>query len=233
MSFWKLWDSNDIDNTYCWRGFNLWPFPYKDSHCVPWKYDVTLISTWTRKEEVCSNISSSLAWLTRSGRCYTPEELEKRKKEIGKSTTKPVRNRVITEETEELLKTIRKADYSVIQQLKKSSTQISILALLLSFEVLREALLKVLKEMHVPAGIIDSSFEGMVSLVLATNQVSFSDDKLPSEGRDHTLVMHIIFKCEDMIVARCKHCILYPLRLRPLFPNDAWTLRLKASLEPN
>ena len=91
------------------------PFSYKDSHRVPWKYDVTLISTWTRKEEICSNVSSGLAWLTRSGRCYTPEELEKRKKEIGKSTTKPTKNKVTTEEAEEFLKTIRKADYSVIQ----------------------------------------------------------------------------------------------------------------------
>ena len=107
----------------------------------------------------------------------------------------------------------------MIQQLKKSLTQISILALLLSFEVLRETLLKVLKETHVLSGITDSSFKGMVSLVLATNQVSF-DDKLPLEGRDHTLVMHIIVKCEDMIVTRCKHRILYHLRLGPLFLND-------------
>jgi len=56
--------------------------------------------------------------------------------------------------------------------------------------------------MHVPTGITDSFFEGMVSLVLATNQVSFSDDKLPPEGRDHTLAMLIVIKCEDMIVVR-------------------------------
>ena len=60
--------------------------------------------------------------------------------------------------------------------------------------------MKVLKETHVPADIIDSSFEGMVSLVLATNQVSYSNDKLPSEGRDHTLVMHIVVKCEDILL---------------------------------
>ena len=42
----------------------------------------------------------------------------------------------------------------------------------------------------------------MVSLVLATNQVSFSDDELPLEGRDHTLAMHVVVKCEDMIVVR-------------------------------
>ena len=42
----------------------------------------------------------------------------------------------------------------------------------------------------------------MVSLVLATSQVSFLDDELPLKGRDHTLAMHIVIKCEDMIVAR-------------------------------
>ena len=59
-----------------------------------------------------------------------------------------------------------------------------------------------LKETHVPIDITDSSFKGMVSLVLATNQVSFSDDELPPKGRDHTLAMHSIVKYEDMIVAR-------------------------------
>ena len=48
----------------------------------------------------------------------------------------------------------------------------------------------------------ESSFEGMVSLVLATNQVSFSDDELPLEGRDHILAMHSVVKCEDMIFTR-------------------------------
>ena len=90
----------------------------------------------------------------------------------------------------------------MIQQLNISLVKISILALLLSFEVHCEALLKVLKETYVPTGIPNSFFEGMLSLVLATNQVSFSNDELPSVGRDHTLAMHIVVKCEDMIVAR-------------------------------
>ncbi|KAK9993580.1 hypothetical protein SO802_023283, partial [Lithocarpus litseifolius] len=73
---------------------------------------------------------------------------------------------------------------------------------MLSSKVHREALLKVLKETHVPTGITDSSFKGMVSLVLATNQLSILDDELPLEGRDHILPMYIVAKCEDMIVAR-------------------------------
>ena len=59
-------------------------FPYEDSHRVPWKYDVTLISTQIGKEELCSSVSSGLSRLTRSGQCYTLEELEKRRKEITK-----------------------------------------------------------------------------------------------------------------------------------------------------
>ena len=54
----------------------LKPFPYEDSYRVPWKYDVPLISTRTGKK-VCSNISSGISGLIRSGHCYTPEELEK------------------------------------------------------------------------------------------------------------------------------------------------------------
>ena len=42
----------------------------------------------------------------------------------------------------------------------------------------------------------------MVSMVLATNQISFTDDELPPDGREHTLPMHIMVKCEDMIVSR-------------------------------
>ena len=168
------------------------PFPYKDSHCVPQRYDVTLISTRIGKEEVCSNVSSGLSELTRSGRRYTSEELEKRRKKIGKGMAELVRNRVTTKEAEEFLKTI--------QQLNISLVQISILALLLSFEVHCEALLKVLMEMHVPTGIKNFSFEGMVLLVLATNQVSFSDDKLPPKGKDHTLTMHIY--CSQGILPR-------------------------------
>ena len=105
-----------------------------------------LISTQTGKEEVCSNISSGLSRLTMSGRYYNPEELEKRRKEVGKGTTKPIRNRVTTEEAEEFLKVIKNSEYSVIQQLNKSPAQISILALLVSSDVHHKALLKVLKE---------------------------------------------------------------------------------------
>ena len=74
--------------------------------------------------------------------------------------------------------------------------------LLLSSDVHRRALLKVLKETYVPISATEFAFKGMVSTVLATNQISFIDDDLLPKGREHTLPMHIIVKCEDMIVDR-------------------------------
>ena len=38
--------------------------------------------------------------------------------------------------------------------------------------------------------------------MLATNWIYFTDDELPLEGREHTLPMHIMVKCKDMIVSR-------------------------------
>ena len=115
-------------------------------------------------------ISSGLSGLTRSGRCYTSEELEKRRKEIGKGTVEPVRNIVTTEEAKEFLKVIRNLEYSVIQQLNKSPAQISILALLISSKVHRNALLKVLKETRVPTSATESAFEG-IELALCSSQI--------------------------------------------------------------
>ena len=42
----------------------------------------------------------------------------------------------------------------------------------------------------------------MVLTVLATNQISFTDEELPPEGREHTLPMHIMVKLENMIVSK-------------------------------
>ena len=39
-------------------------------------------------------------------------------------------------------------------------------------------------------------------MVLATNQISFTDDDLPPKGRERTLPTHIIVRCEDMIISR-------------------------------
>uniref|UniRef100_A0A2N9EWE8 Uncharacterized protein n=1 Tax=Fagus sylvatica TaxID=28930 RepID=A0A2N9EWE8_FAGSY len=70
------------------------PFPYQDSKRIPWNYGMKVISTRENKpktkEEVVGNLTSGLGGITRSGRCYTPEELEKRRKETGKAVEDPI-----------------------------------------------------------------------------------------------------------------------------------------------
>jgi hypothetical protein len=71
------------------------PFPYRDNKRVPWNYGMKVISTREGKpkteDEVVGNLTSGLGGITRSGRCYTPKELEKRRKEMGKAVEDPVK----------------------------------------------------------------------------------------------------------------------------------------------
>uniref|UniRef100_A0A2N9HI76 Uncharacterized protein n=1 Tax=Fagus sylvatica TaxID=28930 RepID=A0A2N9HI76_FAGSY len=77
-----------------------------------------------------------------------------------------------------------------------------ILSLLLASESHRKALLKVLNEAYVPEDITGPSFENMVTSILVTNQLTFSDDELPPEGRGHTKALYISVKTNDRIVSR-------------------------------
>uniref|UniRef100_A0A2N9HYR8 G-patch domain-containing protein n=1 Tax=Fagus sylvatica TaxID=28930 RepID=A0A2N9HYR8_FAGSY len=153
------------------------PFPYQDSKRIPWNYGMKVISTRESKpktkEEVVGNLTSGLGGITRSGRCYTPEELEKRRKEAGKAVEDPVKTKAAGG---------RGRRFPPNHQEK--------------------ALLKVLNEAYVPEDITGPSFENMVTSILVTNQLTFSDDELPPEGRGHTKALYISVKTNDRIVSR-------------------------------
>jgi hypothetical protein len=81
--------------------------------------------------------------LTRSGRCFTPEELEKQRKAKGKEgvdVAEEINKPITEEETSEFLKLMKHNEYSVVEQLKKTPARISILSLILSSEPHRKAL---------------------------------------------------------------------------------------------
>ena len=73
------------------------PFPYQDNKRVLWNYGTKVISTREgkpeTKEEVVGNLASGLGGITRSGRCYTPEELERRRKEMEKPMEDPAKTK--------------------------------------------------------------------------------------------------------------------------------------------
>ncbi|XP_071912268.1 uncharacterized protein [Coffea arabica] len=141
-----------------------------------------------------------VAAITRSGRILNgPAGNEPSKK---KKNTMPTRPTVTEEEAFNFLRILKKSEYKVIEQLDKMPAQISILSLLLTSELHREALLKVLTEAQVPKNIPVEKFTHVVKHVLASNQISFSDEDLTSEGIGHNKALYISVRCNGKLLPR-------------------------------
>ncbi|XP_070004719.1 uncharacterized protein [Nicotiana sylvestris] len=135
--------------------------------------------------------------LTRSGRCFAPEELRK-----AKDNPVLVKKVVTEEEAEEFLRKMKMQDYSIVEQLKKTSAQISILTLLIHSNEHRRALMKILNEAHVPDKILVNHLEKIANKIFEVNRVTFSEEELPVEGTEHNRALYLTVKCEDSVVTR-------------------------------
>ena len=80
--------------------------------------------------------------------------------------------------------------------------QISILHLLLTSEPHRNVLLKVLNENHVPIDISIGKLENMVTKVMVTNQITFSEEELTPKGRGHNQALYIRVRCNRKQIPR-------------------------------
>lgn len=166
---------------------------------MPWNYGFeAVLSTGEKVEAEVAEVGG----MTRSGRCYTPEEPElkrrKGKEKVGEipSLEETVKQGVTEEEVAEFLKIIRKSEYQVVEQLNRLPAQISILGLLMASESHRSALLKVLHSAHVPTDISLEKFQHLVGQVTAANTITFTDDELPPEGIGHNQALHIQTMCK-------------------------------------
>jgi len=150
---------------------------------------------------------AEIGGLTQSGRCFTPEELENHRKAKGKNMvelakTDEVNKPVSDEEANEFLKLMRHSKYSVVSQLKKTPARISLLSLMLSSKLHRNALQKVLNEAYIPQDITQDSIEHLVGRIQATNYLYFTDDELDHEGTCHNKPLHITVKCKNCVIAK-------------------------------
>ncbi|XP_016675184.1 uncharacterized protein [Gossypium hirsutum] len=146
-------------------------FSYKDNKQVPWNYECNV--TIPGKENSASLLKEdqNIGSHTRSGRRYdTRTELVKEREMLveqkkGKAVELdvPVNEPVKEEEAKEFLKFMKHSEYSVVEQLRKQPARISILALLLSSEVHRSALMKVLNETYVTNDISVSKLDRLVN----------------------------------------------------------------------
>ncbi|XP_017624929.2 uncharacterized protein LOC108468559 [Gossypium arboreum] len=151
-------------------------FPYKDSKRVPWNYDCNV--TIPGKESLVDTLKEDQdrGSYTRSGRRY----------DIA----------INEEEAKEFLKFLKHSEYSVVEQLHKQPARISVLALLLSSEVHRSALMKVLNETYVANDISGNKLDRLVSNISAENYIFFNDDEIPPGGMGSTKALHITTRCK-------------------------------------
>ncbi|XP_075084773.1 uncharacterized protein LOC142168020 [Nicotiana tabacum] len=162
---------------------------------IPWNYNKTVM-TYKGKEIV--EETSEMGGLTRSGRCYSPEELRKAKQ--ARESHLPVKEPVAEKEAEEFLKKMKLQDYSIIDQLRKTPAQISLLSLLLHSEEHRRVLIKTLNEAYVSEKTTVNQLEKMTERFFEVNRITFSDDDLPEEGAGHNRALHLMVKCEGHYV---------------------------------
>ncbi|XP_070040077.1 uncharacterized protein [Nicotiana tomentosiformis] len=171
--------------------------PMVDTKAIPWNYKQVIVTYKGKKVEEEVNETGGL---TRSGRCFTPEELRKAKP--LKDGHIPVKKTVTEEEAEEFLKKMKMQDYSIVEQLRKTPAQISLLSLLIHSDEHRKALMKILNEAYVPDKIAVNHLEKNTNKIFEANKITFSDDELPMEGIEHNRALYITVKCKDSAVSR-------------------------------
>ena len=116
---------------------------------------------------------------------------------------------------EEILKIIKKSDYNVVEQLGQTLSKISMLALLLFSEAHAKALVKFLKNAHVPQDTTTDQFEVCIASLAANNGLGFSDVDLTSAGRKHNKALHISVECKGITLSHVLVDTGSALNIRP------------------
>ncbi|XP_040955950.1 uncharacterized protein [Gossypium hirsutum] len=188
-------------------------FPYKDSKKVPWNYECNTTVSGKETSAAMAEGDQGIGFHTCSGKCHdlinpraelTKEgastEMQKREKAI---VPEPLINEPIKEEeAKEFLKFLKHSEYSVMEQLHKQPVRTSVLALLLSSEAHRSALMKVLNETYVANDISVNKLDRLVNNISADNFIFFNDDEIPPGGRCSIKALHTTTSCKRYTLPR-------------------------------
>lgn len=85
----------------------------------------------------------------------------------------------------------------MVDPLLHTPSKIFVLSLLMNSKAHREALQKVLEQAYVDNDVTIDQFDGIVANITVCNNLSFSDEELPEQGRDHNLALHISINCQE------------------------------------
>ncbi|KAA3481390.1 hypothetical protein EPI10_021760 [Gossypium australe] len=182
-------------------------FPYKDRKRVPRNYDCNVMIPGEENSVGTSEEGQDIGFFSRSGRCYDPVSariepikgktlaIEHKKEKIARFES--LVNEPVTEnEAKEFLKFLKYNEYSVVEHLHKQPARISVLALVLSSETHRSALMKVLNETSIIDNISVNKLNCLVNNLSAGNFIFFNDDEIPPWGMGSTKALHITTYCK-------------------------------------
>ncbi|XP_027075870.2 uncharacterized protein [Coffea arabica] len=169
--------------------------PVNNLQEVPWNYEEPSLLIGGKD---C--LKEDISTITRSGKIVENSDIDIQSRAKVKSPT-PM-PRVSENEAIDFLKMLKRSEYKIVEQLDRMPAQISFLNLLLTSELHREALLKILNEAQVPKDISVDKFSDIVGDVLAANHIAFSDDDLTAEGIGHNRVLYISVCCNGKLLPR-------------------------------
>ncbi|XP_071918759.1 uncharacterized protein [Coffea arabica] len=162
---------------------------------VPWNYDepsIQIGENSTAKKEV--------SVVTRSGKTVNPFETTTPIQ--ANSSEPPIKPTITEKEAVDFLKRLQRSEYNIVEKLSKSPAQITMLDLLFSSDVHRDALIDVLTRAQIPRDISVDNFSNVVGGVLFNKQIAFSDDELPTEGIGHNKALYITVRCNGKMLPK-------------------------------
>ncbi|XP_071933055.1 uncharacterized protein [Coffea arabica] len=162
---------------------------------VPWNYDepsIQIGENSTAKKEV--------SVVTRSGKTVNPFETTTPIQ--ANSSEPPIKPTITEKEAVDFLKRLQRSEYNIVEKLSKSPAQITMLDLLFSSDVHRDALIDVLTRAQIPRDISVDNFSNVVGSVLFNKQIAFSDDELPTEGIGHNKALYITVRCNGKMLPK-------------------------------
>nr|XP_027086647.1 uncharacterized protein LOC113708386 [Coffea arabica] len=114
----------------------------------------------------------------------------------------PVKPTITEKEALNFLKRLQRSEYNVVEKLSKSPAQISMLDLLFSSDMHRDALIEVLTKAQIPKDISVDNFSHVIGNVLFIKQITFSDEELPAEGIGHNKILYIVVRCNGKMLSK-------------------------------
>ncbi|RHN68190.1 hypothetical protein MtrunA17_Chr3g0111161 [Medicago truncatula] len=188
------------------------PSPFFSQNAMPYNYEPTSIENGKEISLSPSTSVSNIAensQILRSGRILTAVVQAKKKAPViesmpvpdpskGKSVVQPSGT-----DNDEILKLIKKSDYKIVDQLLQTPSKISIMSLLTSSDAHRDALMKVLNQAYVDHDVTLGQFGSIVGNVTACNNLSFSDEDLPAEGKNHNMAFAYLCYVQNRFFFQC------------------------------